>query len=267
MIPRIRRPAAEPIGSFETTTESITLHHAGRSDVGRVRASNADRWLADPAQQLYLVTDGMGGQSAGGLASRLVVEVLPGQVRKAVGGARDFSDPATSARVVEAVAEMSRGMQQESEGRPGLSGMGTTLLLVLVRAAQALVVHLGDSRAYLWRDKELARLTKDHTLVQLLLDGGLLSPEEAANHPARNRLTRFVGMPGEPLPEWRLVDLFSRDRLLLCTDGLPHALDDQHLCSLLAEASEPACACERLVNAANAAGGEDNITALVLMVQ
>jgi len=124
----------------------FSLRHAGRSDVGRVRSHNEDHWFADPEWQLYLVTDGMGGQLAGDLASRVVVEVLPGSLRKAIGDVKDVDDSATITRVAETVKELSCRMCRESKGEPGLAGMGATLVMVLVRGAKAMVVHLGDSR-------------------------------------------------------------------------------------------------------------------------
>jgi PPM family protein phosphatase len=246
------------------TPARLTPRHAGLSDAGRVRTNNEDRWFADPEQQLYLVADGIGGHLAGELASRLIVEVLPGQLRRAVGDTPDFADKAVVRRVIEAVATLSRNMRKESLGQPGLSGMGATLVLTLLRGGQALVVHMGDSRAYLCRGSGMQRLTRDHTVVQVLLDGGVITPDEAASHPARNQLTRFVGMTGEPLPDVRLVDLLPGDRLLLCTDGLSGLLADQQLQALLAQHSDPARACRRLIEAANAAGGNDNVTALVV---
>lgn len=208
----------------------------------------------------------MGGQFAGEVASRVVVEVLPVELRKSVGEVPDLADPATSAGVVQAVVRLSRNLRTESEREPGLSGMGATLVLALVRGSRALVVHLGDSRVYLWRAGALQRLTKDHTLVQLLLDGGVLDQSEAAVHPARNQLSRFVGMPSEPLPEARLIDLLPSDRLLLCTDGLTGLLTDEQLQATLSAEVEPERACQRLIEAANAAGGTDNVTAVVVAV-
>jgi len=240
------------------------LDYAGESDVGRVRANNEDRWLAAPDAGLFLVSDGMGGHFAGELASHLVVEVLPAQVCKAIGDARDFTDSEAAARVVQAVARISRQMREESEGRPGLSGMGATLLMVLIRGMQALIVHMGDSRAYVWRKGTLRRLTTDHTIVQLLLDEGVLQPQEAGAHPGRNQLTRFIGMPGDPLPDVQLFDLLVGDRLLLCTDGLTSAVDDRQLSAILSEQADLQRSCHDLVDAANSAGGRDNITVLML---
>jgi len=122
---------------------------------------------------------------------------------------------------------------------------------------------MGDSRAYFLRDGTLQRLTKDHTIVQLLSDAGEISAEETATHPARGRLTHFVGMEGEPLPETRLLEIHPGDRLLLCSDGLTTLVGDQQLSSIMRHAGPPEITCVRLIQAANEAGGTDNITVIV----
>lgn len=239
---------------------------AGLSDTGRVRPNNEDRWFADPAEGIYLVSDGMGGQSAGELAAHLVAHVLPGKISKAMQGAGDSFDSEAVARVAGAIAELSRSMWRESDGQPGVAGMGATLVLAVLRGRQALVAHMGDSRAYLCREAVLQCLTRDHTMAELLLDARALTPEEAAVHPSIHQLTRFVGMPGEPRPGSRVITLLSGDRLLLCSDGLSGSLDHDRLSEIVAGGSDPDRICRRLIDAANAAGGKDNITAVLLMV-
>lgn len=238
--------------------------HAGLSHRGRFRGDNEDRWFADDRQQLYIVSDGMGGHLAGELASRLVVEILPQRLRKTLGTTADLADPPIVDRVAAAVSELSGKLRDESRHQPGLDGMGATVVLALIRAAQALVLHLGDSRAYLLRAGRLERLTRDHSIVELLLAGGRISPQQAASHPAKGRLTRYVGMTGRALPETRLVDLHPGDRLLLCTDGLSDMLDDERLREILVREPDLQQVCRRLIDAANDAGGKDNLTALVV---
>jgi protein phosphatase len=245
---------------------SPVLRHAALSDVGRLRQNNEDRWFADTEMQLYLVSDGMGGQMAGEMAARIVTEVLPTRLRTQLEDSPDFAHPKEIDRVLETVRELSRNVRSETAGQPGLAGMGATLVLLLVRGPQALLVHLGDSRAYRWRQGKLECLTRDHTLVQLLIEDGVLAPAQAAAHPARHQLSRFVGMPSEPLPEFRLLDLASGDRLLLCTDGLTSMLANDQVCRIL---SQEAClehACLTLIEAANAAGGQDNVTVVLVEV-
>jgi protein phosphatase len=238
--------------------------HAGLSDIGHVRADNQDRWAADPALGLYVVADGMGGAAAGALAAQVVVETLPPLLRQRLHGVADLGAPVAADCLAGALAELSERVRAGSHGRPDLDGMGSTVVLALVRGTEALVAHLGDSRAYLLRDGRLELLTRDHSLAQLLVDCGEIAPEDAGLHPGRAQLTRYVGMPGEALPEVTSLSLRPGDRLLLCSDGLTTMLDDNLIRTILASRAGPDETCRRLVASANAAGGRDNITALVV---
>jgi protein phosphatase len=242
---------------------------AGLSDRGRVRPQNDDRWFADDRRGLFIVADGMGGGPAGGVAAQIVVDALPTLVEQRLAGAAASSlETAEAVPAVEAILEhLSDRLRAETRGQPGLEGMGTTVVMLLVRGGQALIAHMGDSRAYLCRHGRLARLTRDHSLVQLLIDCGEITPEQAAGHPARGQVTRFVGMPEAALPEARLVPLAPGDRLLLCTDGLSGMVSDAKLLAILDETPEGAKACQRLIAEANEAGGNDNITALVVTLE
>lgn len=242
-----------------------TLKWAGLSDVGRVRAVNEDRWFADPDRQLFIVTDGMGGHMGGELAARIVVEILPRQLRKVLGDGVTLNGSNVLQQISHQVARLSSRVRAETRGEPGLCGMGATVVLALIRGRQALVVHLGDSRAYLLRGGRLTQLTRDHSLLQLLIDEGQIS-QDTRSHPAAHQLTRYVGMPVEVLPDAQLVDLRPADRLLLCTDGLSNMLDLAALQQILAARDDPQQACQTLIDRANAAGGRDNVTALVVAV-
>ena len=242
------------------------ITYAGTTHTGRVREKNEDNWAAKPKQGLYVVSDGMGGQFAGQLASRIVVGTLPALLGRSMSQVHDLSAPEASDRLRSALRELSDQMRQQSVGEPGLEGMGATVVLALVRDSRALIGHMGDSRAYLLRDGRLRQLTKDHSIVQLLIDSGDIHPEQAAGHPARGQLSRYVGMDGEPLPEAQHLELQGGDRLLLCTDGLHGMLSDGELQCILESAVQPDQACERLIDRANDAGGKDNITAIVMSV-
>lgn len=240
------------------------LGHAGLSDRGRVRGRNEDRWTADAERGLFVVSDGIGGAAAGELASEIVVEALPALIFERLYGLENPAGPETVERVTAAIAELSDDLRKQSAGKLGLQGMGATVVVALVEDRAALIAHMGDSRAYLWREHTIKLLTRDHSLVQALLDAGETTVEQAADHPARGQLTRHVGMQGDPLPDARWLDLRAGDRLLLCTDGLTGMLDDRLLLLTLNEHPDPQGACRALVDAANEAGGTDNITALVV---
>ncbi len=239
---------------------------AAISDVGLVRAGNEDRWFADAQRQIYVVSDGMGGQAGGEVASRIVVEILPGRLQKVLKDGDDPTQPAVVERIVDTIKKLSRDIRDESENQPGLAGMGATIVLAVMRGRRALLVHLGDSRAYLLRDDQLQQLTKDHTVVQALVNAGRVAEAEATNHPAAGQLARFVGMDGTALPEANVIDLHDADRLLLCTDGLTGLVSREEIRDILSQEAENSRACQRLIDVANKQGGKDNITVLIVDV-
>ncbi len=145
--------------------------------------------------------------------------------------------------------------------------MGATVVLAMIRDSEAIIVHMGDSRAYLLREGKLKLLTKDHSVIQLLLDAGEITPEEAAYHPDRNRITASVGMPGDASPDSKRVPLHVGDKLLLCTDGLANMIDEVQITPIMDRAQTPEVICKDLIDAANAAGGDDNITVVVIEVK
>jgi protein phosphatase len=142
--------------------------------------------------------------------------------------------------------------------------MGATVVLVLLRDGKAYIVNMGDSRAYLYREHRLKQLTEDHSIVGILLRHGDITPEEAKKHPARGRLSRYVGMEGEVYPDVRTLAMKAGDRLLLCSDGLTNMVSDDEIALVLKDCSDLQSVCETLVKAANTAGGADNITVIVV---
>lgn len=245
---------------------SLKIEHAGLTDKGRVRDHNEDNWATDPAHGLYIVSDGLGGQLAGEVASKIVVETLPAMLRQRLTDVADLAEPFAYQQLLEAIAELSHQVYEQTKGQLGLEGMGATVVLALIRDSKALIAHMGDSRAYLLRDGKLKRLTRDHSIVQLLIDNGEIKPEQAVTHPARGRVTRSIGMEGEPLPEARVLQIKSGDRLLLCSDGLVGMLTDKKIQSILKNGTDPAATSRRLIDAANEAGGKDNVTAVIITV-
>ncbi|QLL07660.1 PP2C family protein-serine/threonine phosphatase [Mycobacterium vicinigordonae] len=244
-----------------------SVRFAGLSDVGRLRATNQDCWGADSDQALFMLADGVACSTDGALAARLVVELLPTYV------ARHFKSDEPDAKPDEPEASLGRALVEYCDdfrrfaaADPRAAGSNTTVVAVLVTLSRATVAHLGDSRAYLFRDRQVRQLTRDHSVIQDLIDAGEVSVEDAEHHPARAIVTRHVAMVPHPLPDVSSVDLLPGDRILLSSDGLHGVLDDETLARLLDSHSDPADACAAMIAAANEAGGPDNITAVVVDV-
>ncbi len=240
------------------------LAAAAATDVGKVRAQNEDAHLVDIEHGLFIVSDGMGGMQAGEVASKVVVEVLPRMIEQRLAGLEKTGGQSLRKMLSEAIVELSGQLCCASATQPGLKGMGATLVLVLIRGRCACVAHMGDSRVYLFRNGKLTQLTEDHSLVALLLRRGDITPRQAKTHPARSQISRYVGMEGELGPDVSALMLKVGDRLLLCSDGLTGMVADNSIRTILKTKRDPKTACESLIEAANAAGGHDNITAVVL---
>ena len=222
------------------------------TDVGKGRSGNEDRFLVDPDHQLYAVADGMGGHRAGEVASATAIESLQGAYQ--AGAALD-----------EAVGEANAAVFAKASTNVDMRGMGTTLTAVALRdGGIALFGHVGDSRAYLMRDGGVTQVTDDHSLVEQLVREGRLSPEEALHHPQRAIITRALGVDPDVEVDTYRVDLLPGDRLILCSDGLTNMVADDLIAAVLRGQSDPQEAAERLVDMANDAGGDDNITVVVL---
>jgi serine/threonine protein phosphatase PrpC len=229
---------------------TIALAHAAATDIGLQRTTNEDAYLAQPP--LFAVADGLGGHSAGEIASRLAIDILSGW-------AADGREALT-----EAVKEANRSVHEQAASDPELHGMGTTVTALLAADSSIQIVHVGDSRAYLFREGDLRRLTQDHTLAERLVREGRITSDEADRHPQRSILERAVGVSPEVEVDVYAIDILPGDRLLLCTDGLTSMLSDPEIRTVLAEERDPEGAAGRLVAEAVRAGGRDNVTTLVV---
>lgn len=242
---------------IEPTSGSFRLHCEAASDVGRMRASNEDRFGVDEAHALFVVADGMGGHVAGEVAAQIVVDSLGA----ALGDARKNASPSEAA-LQEALERVSDSVFARSSENPEWSGMGTTAVALWIVDNQAYVAHLGDSRAYLWRDGSLRPLTRDHSLVELLLESGDISSEQAETHPMRHQITRFCGMKSTPTADVSRHELRASDLFLLASDGVTGELSDLALAQLL----QKDATAQAIVSAAVEAGGRDNATAVIVRV-
>jgi len=227
-----------------------------RSDVGMVRERNEDSYICRPP--LFMVADGMGGHVAGEVASRMAVDVVAGFF--ASGAGQGEPDALLGAAIAAASAAIFRTARDKEEW----AGMGTTATAAYVEGARLYWGHVGDSRLYLLRAGEFRQLTRDHSLVGELVKNGNITIEEALLHPHRNVLTRAVGTGEAVEVDTGRVDLLPGDLLLLCTDGLTNMVSDEEVAAVLqgGPASEQMLA--ELVGRANAAGGLDNITLILL---
>ncbi len=235
----------------------IRLHAAGLTDVGQVRRGNEDAMHV--GDSVFAVADGMGGHAAGEVASALALEPIAGL------DGRVFGDDQQARKALEdAVVEANRVVVEAAEHDDTLQGMGTTLTAALFEGRRLHVAHVGDSRAYLLRQGRVTQLTRDHTFVQQLIDDGSITEAEAAIHPHRSVVTRAIGTSTEVEIDLETLDLASGDAVLLCSDGLSGVVDDDHIADLLTSDLTPEETVTELVEAANEAGGPDNITAVLL---
>ncbi len=241
------------------------MEYAGLSDIGRQRSSNQDRWGADAEQRLFIVADGVARSTDGALAAHLVIELLPTYVARHL-KPDDLDDSAAPESLGRAVAEFSDDFRAYAHTDSRAAGATSTVVAVVIAGSRALVAHLGDSRAYLYRAQRLQRLTRDHTLLQDLIDAHEVDVEDADEHPARATVTRHVAMYPQALPDAAAVDLQAGDRILLCSDGLHGVVDEPSLAQILDSHHLPGDACAALIEAANRAGGPDNITAVVINI-
>ncbi|MCD6639958.1 MAG: protein phosphatase 2C domain-containing protein [Nocardioides sp.] len=242
----------------------VDLHHGAATDVGHVRKVNEDSFLVAPP--VFAVADGMGGHSGGDVASRIAVEEFArlaeelDPTRGAEGVAAAFSR--AHARIVQ-YADAHRATQ------PGWHAGTTAVVALLIDDAgetKWLLANLGDSRVYRLSGGGLDQVSVDHSVVQELVDAGHITPEQASRHPERHVITRALGSPEGIHPDFFLLPLGSVERLLLCTDGVSGMIGDATIAHLLETVSDPRDAADALVQAALAAGGRDNATAVVVDV-
>lgn len=235
------------------------LHFAARSHAGLRRGSNEDSGWAGP--RLLAVADGMGGHAAGEVASAAAIAALAGLDGSLAPGG--LPPEGLLEALAAAVAGASARLRALTAADPALAGMGTTLTAMLWSGSQAALCHIGDSRAYLLRDGELARLTRDHTFVQVLVDNGDISPQAAAVHPLRSLILRALDGRPDPQPDLSLHEARPGDRYLLCSDGLSGVVGDQAILAGLGADAGPDEVADWLIALANGAGGPDNITCVI----
>ena len=249
-------------------TAVLRFTAAAITDRGRKRSSNEDAFGYSVEHGVFVVCDGMGGAAAGEIASSLAVD----EFLRIVAERRDLENgtlgPATAEAIVtEAVDAANEAIYSRATRNIRLSGMGTTLVGMLVEDRQVLILNIGDSRCYCLRGGQIRQVTLDHSLVEEQVRLGRMTRTEATRSPLRNVITRAVGTQGRVTPDLIQVDAEVGDLFLLCSDGLTRELSDEKIESLLKIASPLEEICMRLVQAANKAGGHDNITCVLVRVE
>jgi len=221
--------------------------------LGYKRHINEDAYMACPELGLWVVADGMGGHNNGSVASQLAVEQINLHVKN-------------GASLVNAIQHSHLAILQAGQKNPFNQGMGCTVVALKLIGQDYEIAAVGDSRAYLWGNAHLTQLTHDHTLVQSLINQGIITDEQAKIHPNRNVLTQALGSTHH---DEMAIDVLSgklhpTEQLLLCTDGLTNRVNDAKIADLLAKQNDIETTVENLIQAALAAGGQDNITAVLL---
>lgn len=235
---------------------TFRLHYSAISDVGRVRKDNQDSGYAGP--WLLTVCDGVGGAARGDVASSTAIQ----QLRELDEPPADESGPGLLDRVSSALHHAHVTIGRLVDADPALDGTSTTATVALFDGSRVGIGHVGDSRAYLFRDRELSQLTKDHTFVQSLIDEGRISEEESRVHPHRNLILKALDGMQEADPDLFMIELTDGDRLLLCSDGASGVLDDGRVADILSMGT-PDFAAVELVRASLEAGSSDNVTCIV----
>ncbi len=234
----------------------------GKTDIGLVRESNQDAFSFgsfDDGNCWAVVCDGMGGVSGGQVASSICVEKVAEAIKR---GYRDNLTLSSAKNLLStAINAANSAVFKKAQENFELKGMGTTVVAVLVLGKLCVIAHVGDSRAYILNE-DIKAITKDHSFVQLLVDTGKITEEEAKVHPDRNVITRAVGIEHVVDVEFDVVDINNDDKLLICTDGLNGYVSDADILKVVNEYGDSST--EKLVETANNAGGRDNVTVVII---
>lgn len=243
---------------------------AGHTDVGRKREKNEDSFMIDEKLGLAMVADGMGGHSGGEIASRMAVETVTQIIREfsvdpemTLPGKVNFRTHDHGGKLNYAIQEAGHRIFDRACRETTLKGMGTTTVVITIAEDRVYLGNVGDSRGYLLRDGLFRQVTQDHSFVGEQVRAGMISPEIARTHRMRNVITRSVGFQAEVDSDVLQKTIKDGDVYLLCSDGLSNMVDDAEM-KLILESNPPAEACRKLVDIANAHGGDDNITAVVV---
>ena len=239
----------------------------GLTDPGCVRKQNQDAYQIeklDRNTRLFVVCDGMGGAKSGNIASTLATDVFVQEVRQSW---KSHLDQAKIDQILMGAVKLANfTVFDQSQQFPEFDGMGTTLVAVLLHGRKATVVNVGDSRAYGIDQNGIFQITKDHSLVQMMVDRGSLTPEQAKAYPGKNLITRAIGTEATVMCDIFHLDVAKGDFFLLCSDGLSNMMDDQEILFEVVHGVNKAHCCKRLLNIAKNRGAPDNVTSILVLI-
>ncbi|SFH22255.1 protein phosphatase [Nitrosospira sp. Nsp14] len=239
------------------------LNSTAATHVGLVRTNNEDAYLAMPDVGVFALSDGMGGAAAGEIASRCFTET----VQAILANGAPVSAAEKCGQVEEVFIDSNRRILEHAANNPDDWGMGCTADLLAFADRRYIIGHVGDSRVYLLRRQCLSQLTRDHSLVQLQVDQGVLTPAEARTHPRKNIILRAVGTDASVFPDILEGEAFDDDIFLLCSDGLTDTVEDSLIQRILSSAAPLQQKADGLIETALAAGGSDNVTVVLCQVE
>lgn len=244
----------------DSTRDAVKLNAAAGTHVGLIRSENEDNFYC--GERVFVVADGLGGHAAGEVASAIAVDAI-----RELAISEDSTPDQAQQHLTQAIREANLTIVREGTENPERSGMGTTVTAGAVVGDVLCLAHVGDSRGYLLRERELRQITTDHTPVQLAVDAGVISREEALSHPGRHILSQALGLGPDLDVDTPKIELQSGDRILLCSDGLTDAVPHEGIIKQLTRHERADAAVDALIMAALHGGGPDNVTVLVVYVE
>ncbi len=247
-----------------STPAPLIFEHASAIDTGRMRNNNEDAVLVDAFNGMAVLADGMGGYNAGEVASHMATTHIAAEMARWISEQTEAPDPHNTRRALEVcVDNANRAIFNAAVTNPNYAGMGTTLVVAIFSPSHLVLGHVGDSRCYRLRAGQLQQITRDHSLLQEQLDAGLITPEQALYATHKNLVTRAVGVEDTVMVEINVHDVQPGDLYLLCSDGLTDMLDDNEIGFLIQGQASLEAASLALIDAANQAGGRDNISVIL----
>lgn len=241
------------------------MKYGMKSHKGMIREINEDFCDAITGSSLmkaaYIIADGMGGHSAGEIASKMAVEYISNKIKE---NEKDFSEDNIGEFLNNVIKEANDAIYEKSKTPGPYLGMGTTLIVAIFLSGNIYIGHVGDSRVYMIRNREIEQLTTDHSYVEELVKNGSLSRTEAEKHPQKNIITRAIGCFESVEADICTYEVHKDDIFILCTDGLTNMLTDDRILEIVSNNEDPQSTCDELIKQANINGGEDNITVIII---